>query len=151
LGSPASKRHRSFPGTGNGLPPDRKYMKASAKLKQRALRLKKEIGAIAYLVQEPGLSLLPKLLMFLTLAYALSPIDLVPDFIPVLGYVDDLFILPALIALTIKTIPNDVMKAARERAEREPPQLKKRWFFAVLFIVIWLSLAGLVFRFLFKA
>ncbi|ADK80171.1 YkvA family protein [Sediminispirochaeta smaragdinae] len=126
-------------------------MKASAKLKQRALRLKKEIGAIAYLVQEPGLSLLPKLLMFLTLAYALSPIDLVPDFIPVLGYVDDLFILPALIALTIKTIPNDVMKAARERAEREPPQLKKRWFFAVLFIVIWLSLAGLVFRFLFKA
>lgn len=41
LGSPASKRHRSFPGTGNGLPPDRKYMKASAKLKQRALRLKK--------------------------------------------------------------------------------------------------------------
>jgi uncharacterized membrane protein YkvA (DUF1232 family) len=126
-------------------------MKASVKLKQRALRLKKEIGAIAYLVQEPGLSLLPKLLMFLTLAYALSPIDLVPDFIPVLGYVDDLFILPALIALTIKTIPNDVMKAARERAEREPPQLKKRWFFAVLFIVIWLSLAGLVFRFLFKA
>lgn len=58
-----------------------------------------------------------KVLAGITVAYALSPIDLIPDFIPVLGYLDDVIILPALIALTIKFIPKDVFDRYRKEAE----------------------------------
>ena len=52
----------------------------------------------------------------LTVGYALSPIDLIPDFIPVLGYLDDLLLLPALVALTVRCIPADVWARSRERS-----------------------------------
>ncbi len=110
-----------------------------------AKRLKRELTALYYAYRDPATSLLPKLIILLTLGYALSPIDLIPDFIPVLGYLDDLVILPALIALSIKLIPEAALDAARSRAAEEPIRLKKNWAFGVVFALIWVAiLAALV-------
>ncbi|HOO72996.1 MAG TPA: DUF1232 domain-containing protein [Spirochaetota bacterium] len=119
-------------------------MRSVDKLRARARLLRREITAIHYACRSPKLPLLPKLLLLLTLAYALSPIDLVPDFIPVLGYLDDLIILPALIALSIKLIPADLMKECRARAEKEPLELKKKPGFAVVIILIWAAVTAAV-------
>ncbi len=113
-------------------------------LKQRAAKLKEELTAVYYAYRDPQLKRLPKVILFITLAYALSPIDLIPDFIPVLGYLDDLIILPALIALSLRLIPGEVMAAARARAAGEPLRLKENWLFAVVFILIWATLAAAV-------
>jgi uncharacterized membrane protein YkvA (DUF1232 family) len=82
-----------------------------------------------------------------TLLYALSPIDLIPDFIPVLGYLDDLILVPAGLWLTIRLIPPDVwaecQEEARRRALEKPP---KDWRGALLIVFLWLLLlvAGVV-------
>lgn len=106
-------------------------------LKTGAQNRKKEITAIYYACQNPETGLLPKIIILFTLGYALSPIDLIPDFIPVIGHLDDLIIIPLLIALSIKLIPEDVMKKSIERAEKEPFEFKKNRYFALLFIMIW--------------
>ena len=115
-------------------------MRLLEKLKAKSTCLKHEITALYYACQHPNVGRLPKILIVFTVRYALSPIDLIPDCIPVLGYVDDLLILPALITLSIKSIPQDLLKEARNKAEQEPVQLKKNWLFAVLFIAIWVLL-----------
>ena len=84
--------------------------------------------------------MLPRIIDIFEIGYAMSPIDLIPDFIPVLGYLDDLIIIPALISLSIKLIPEKIMNESREKALREPVKLKKNLFFALLFILIWLAL-----------
>src|SRR4030042_5472226 len=98
-------------------------------LKTKAKILKKEITVIYYAYQHPELSILPKILIIFTLGYALSPIDLIPDFIPVLGYLDDLIILPILITLSIKLIPVEIMTESRIKVENEPLKLKNNWLF----------------------
>lgn len=75
------------------------------KLQALAARVKVELPALFLALKDRRTSWLAKLLAFLTVAYALSPVDLIPDFIPVIGYLDDLLILPLLAALTIKLIP----------------------------------------------
>ena len=77
-------------------------------LKERAKQLKSDIPAVFLALKDDETPVLAKVLAFLTVAYALSPIDLIPDFIPVLGYLDDLLLLPTLAALTIKQIPLNV-------------------------------------------
>jgi uncharacterized membrane protein YkvA (DUF1232 family) len=117
-----------------------KYMKLLSKLKEKAKQLKREIIVIYYAYQEPKTPLLPKLIILFTLGYALSPIDLIPDFIPVLGYIDDLLIIPALIALSIRLIPKEVIERVREKAINEPLRLKDNWFFAVAFVLTWIAM-----------
>ena len=109
-------------------------------LKIRAKNLKTEITAIYYAYHNPKTKLLPKILILITIGYALSPIDLIPDFIPVLGYLDDLLVVPALISLTLKIMPKEIMDESREKARKEPLTLRKNWFFAILFILIWVIL-----------
>ena len=114
-------------------------------LKDKARKLKTEITTLYYVYQDPKLGLLPKIIILFTLGYALSPIDLIPDFIPVLGYLDDLVIVPALISLSIKLIPEEICASAREKAIKEPIKLKKNnWFFALLFISIWVVLIAVI-------
>ncbi len=115
-------------------------MKKLEKLKIKVKNLKKEILAIYYAYHHPGTPLLSKVLILFTLGYALSPIDLIPDFIPILGYVDDLLILPLLIILSIKLIPREIMEESRGKAETQPLRLKKNWVFAMGFILIWITL-----------
>ena len=84
-------------------------------LKQRAVKLKQEIHALALAMRHPRTPLLAKVAAGLVVAYVLSPIDLIPDFIPLLGYLDDLVIVPAGIAIAIRLIPPDILEECREK------------------------------------
>jgi uncharacterized membrane protein YkvA (DUF1232 family) len=88
-------------------------------LRQRARRLKSEIFALYLALRDPRTPWPAKALGALVVAYALSPLDLVPDFVPVLGYLDDVILLPAGIWLTLRMIPPPVLDEARARAEVE--------------------------------
>jgi len=114
------------------------------RLKKRAKALKTEITALYYAGRNPATPLFAKMLVVVTVAYALSPIDLIPDFIPVLGYLDDLIILPCLILLAIKMIPNEILSESRTLAEQQPLLLPRNWVAATIFIFIWLGLAVLL-------
>ena len=107
-------------------------------LKERASSLKKNIPAVFLALKAKETPILAKILAFLTVAYALSPIDLVPDFIPVLGYLDDVLVLPALVALTVKLIPKDVFERYRQEAEGLWKDGKpKKWYYAVPIVLLW--------------
>jgi uncharacterized membrane protein YkvA (DUF1232 family) len=112
-------------------------MKIIESLKVKAKSMKKQLSAVYYAYQDIRVGWLPKLLIGVAITYALSPIDLIPDFIPVLGYLDDLIIIPAVLGLAIKLIPEEVMEEAKKRAEEEPIKLKKNWTFGIIFIAIW--------------
>ena len=109
-------------------------------LKARAGALKTELVALYYASRNPEMPAAPKLLLLFTIGYALSPIDLIPDFIPVLGYLDDLLIVPALIRLSVRLIPESVMASARAEAAAKPVRFGKNWGFAVFIFVIWAAL-----------
>ncbi len=106
-------------------------------LKSRARALKKDLAVVYYAFGHAQTGLPARLVMGLALAYALSPVDLIPDFIPVLGYLDDLIIVPALIALALKLIPEEVRAECATKAEANPPSLRKNWVTGVIFIAIW--------------
>ena len=107
-------------------------------LKERAKRLKADIPAIFIALKDKDTPLTAKILAAVTVAYALSPVDLIPDFIPVLGYLDDLIILPALAALTIKCIPKEKLAECRVKAEGLWENGKpKRWYYAIPIVLIW--------------
>ncbi len=79
-------------------------------LKSKAKQLKKDIPALFLALKDKRTPLLAKVLAEITVAYALSPVDLVPDFILILGYLDDVILLPVLVALTVKLIPDEVLR-----------------------------------------
>lgn len=115
-------------------------MKRLKYLKENARKIKSDITTLFYAYKNPKTKLLPKIIIFITLGYALSPVDLIPDFIPVLGYLDDLLIIPSLIALSIKLIPKDIMDESKEKALKEPVRLKDNWLFGSIFILVWILL-----------
>ena len=107
-------------------------------LKEKAKQLKTDIPAVFLALKDKNTPWYAKLFAALTVAYALSPIDLIPDFIPVLGYLDDLIILPSLVALTVKFIPEDVFGEYRKQAQNMWQDGKpKKWYYALPIIVIW--------------
>lgn len=107
------------------------------KIKQFIAQLKKRVIVLYYAGSSPDLPVSAKLLIVVTLAYALSPIDLIPDFIPLLGYLDDLIILPLLITLSCKAIPPHILEEAKTRADEEPVTLARRWGAAAVIISFW--------------
>ena len=113
-------------------------------LRQRAARLKADIPAVLLALKDPDTPLRAKLLAGIAVGYALSPIDLIPDFIPVLGYLDDVLLLPALVALTVRCIPPEVWARSREAAA-ESGQPKK-WYCAIPVVCLWLVLLWLIVR-----
>jgi len=88
------------------------------KLKSWAQLLKMDVLMIWFATKNPQTPWLPKAICIFIVAYALSPIDLIPDFIPVLGYVDDLVLLPILIWVAIRLIPNFILQESRIRADQ---------------------------------
>jgi len=86
------------------------------RLRGKAAALKGDTLALWFCLRDPRTPLAAKLLGALVVAYALSPIDLIPDFIPVLGFLDDLVLVPAGIWLTLRLVPDGVMADARARA-----------------------------------
>ena len=121
-------------------------------LKERAKKLKTDIPAVFLALKRRETPWYAKLLAGVTVAYALSPIDLIPDFIPVLGYLDDLIILPALVALTIRLIPAEVMAQCRAEAEGMWQSGKPvKWYYALPIVLVWLLVVFLIVRAIVRA
>ena len=115
------------------------------KLKERAKRLKSDIPAVYIALKKKETPFLAKFFAVITVCYALSPIDLVPDFIPVLGFLDDVILLPALVALTIKCIPKEAWDNAKVEAEGMWADGKpKKWYCALPIIIFWLLIIFLI-------
>ena len=115
---------------------------ASWKYKARAL--KQETYAICLACRDPRVPWYGRALAVCVVGYAFSPIDLIPDFIPVLGYLDDLILIPLGIALVMKTIPPEVMAESRERARVFMSEGKPRnWVAAAVIVVVWVVLTSL--------
>ncbi|MGN0370453.1 MAG: YkvA family protein [Butyrivibrio sp.] len=120
-------------------------------LKERANKLKKDIPAIFLALKDRETPVIAKIFAGITVAYALSPIDLVPDFIPVLGYLDDVIILPALVALTVKLIPDDIIERTRRQAEGMWENGKpKKWYYAIPIILFWVIIIAVVLKIILK-
>ena len=116
-------------------------------LKARAKQLKTDLPAVFLALKRKDTPWTAKALAALTIGYALSPIDLIPDFIPVLGYLDDLILLPALVALTIRLIPAEVMASCRAEAEGLWKDGKpNRWYYAIPIVLFWLLILFLIAR-----
>lgn len=114
-------------------------------LKQRAKRLKKDIPAVFLALKHKKTPVIAKILAAVTVGYALSPVDLFPDFIPVLGYLDDLILLPAMVALTVKLIPDEVLSECREKSENMWADGKpKKWYYAIPIVLLWLLIVWVI-------
>jgi uncharacterized membrane protein YkvA (DUF1232 family) len=123
------------------------------KLKSRARALKNEAFAVYLATKDPRTPWYAKAVAFLTIAYAFSPIDLIPDFVPVLGYLDDLFIVPAGIALAVRLIPPEVLAEARGKVATSGLDRSVGYIGMVMIVVMWIViLIGAVYliKFLFK-
>lgn len=121
------------------------------KWQERARMLKGEAFALYLAYRHPRTPWYAKAFAGLVAAYAFSPIDLIPDFIPVLGYLDDLILVPLGISIALKLIPADIMAECRETAKAKLADGKPtNWALAVLIIGIWAGLVALGIALLFK-
>ena len=115
------------------------------KIKKKATSIKQEITALYFAYRDPRTPWYARAFSALVVAYFLSPIDLVPDFIPILGYLDDLILVPLGITMALKMIPPEILKDARNQAAN--PTINKRtsvfvtiaivicWFLVIYFII----------------
>jgi uncharacterized membrane protein YkvA (DUF1232 family) len=121
-----------------------------SRLKSQAERLQAEVYALYLAARDPRTPWYAKALVLLIVAYAVSPIDLIPDFVPVLGYLDDLLIIPAGIVLALALIPVEVMADARAKAASAQPGTRIGLVGAAVIVVLWILaivfLAALVLR-----
>jgi uncharacterized membrane protein YkvA (DUF1232 family) len=113
-------------------------------------QLKYEIIALYWAYRDPRTPWYAKAFMAVVIGYAFCPIDLIPDFIPVLGYVDDLIIVPAGIYLAIKMIPKGVFAECREKARSIPISNTAKWVVAGIIIIIWLVVILLIIKFVWQ-
>ncbi|MGN0404912.1 MAG: YkvA family protein [Bariatricus sp.] len=108
-------------------------------LREKAKELKADIPVIYLVLKDKDTPVLAKIFAGITVGYALSPIDLIPDFIPVLGYLDDVILLPFFIVLTMKMIPEEIWEKNRRLSENMWKDGKpKRWYYAVPILVLWI-------------
>ena len=116
-------------------------------LKRRAQRLKAELTVLYQAYRDPRTPLTAKVAMVFVLAYALSPIDLIPDFIPILGYLDDLLLLPLGIALALRLVPRHILEEHRAQAdERIAEGSPLSWVGGGLVVLVWSFLGLLLLR-----
>ena len=116
-------------------------------LKERAGKLKTDLPALFLALKDRETPVLAKVFAGITVAYALSPVDLIPDFIPVLGYLDDVVLLPFLIAITVKLIPAPVLERYRVQSEGMWKNGKpKKWVYAIPIVLIWLVIIAVLIK-----
>lgn len=115
-----------------------------------AARLKVHLLAAWKLMRHPQTPRVAKWVAFAVIAYAVSPIDLIPDFIPVLGMLDDLLLLPLGVALVIRLTPPALWQACVLEAEASAERLPRLWWGALLVLAIWLILLALFIGWLLK-
>ena len=113
--------------------------------KEKVKQLRIQLPAVLVALKTKQTPWYAKVFAALTVAYALSPLDLIPDFIPVLGYLDDLIILPLFVALTVKCIPKNIWEESLEGANNMWENGKpKRWYYAVPIVFVWILIVFLV-------
>ena len=118
-------------------------------LRRWARLQKRDTLALWFAVRDPRTPWIARLVAALVVAYALSPIDLIPDFIPALGLLDDLILVPLGLALVIRLIPRAVMDDARQRALTFT-QRPRNWLAAALIVLVWVGLAALLIAWLMR-
>jgi uncharacterized membrane protein YkvA (DUF1232 family) len=121
------------------------------KIKEKAKSLKFWIPTLFLVMKREDTPLISKIFAIGTVCYALSPIDLIPDFIPILGYLDDIIILPLMIKITLKLTPEYIIKECFQQAanilKNDNP---KKWIYALPIIIIWLIILYFVIDFIMK-
>lgn len=126
-------------------------MLAFKKIQQYLTQLKHDVLVLWFALRSPNTPTIPKILAFLAVAYAFSPIDLIPDFIPILGYLDDLILIPFMVFLILKIMPSPVLQAARlqtiEWLHSNKTKPKNRYGLLIIFS-IWFLLGWLLFEYL---
>ena len=122
-------------------------MALKEKLVLRAKKLKTDIPTVFLCMRHPQTPWYAKALAFATVAYALSPVDLIPDFIPVLGFLDDVLLLPMMVALCVRLIPKPVLEESREKAaslwQSGRPH---KWYYALPVVLVWLMVLYLALK-----
>ena len=117
------------------------------RLRERAQKLKTDVPAVFMALKDRRTPRLARIIAAVVVVYALSPVDLIPDFIPVIGYLDDILLLPLLITLTVRLIPREVWERNRRKAadvwQNEPAG---KWYYALPVLLVWLLLIWLVLR-----
>ena len=124
-------------------------MKWIDRLKQWAKQIKRNVYAVWFVARDHETPFMAKLLALLVAAYAISPIDLIPDFIPVLGYLDDLILVPLGIMLVLRLVPTEVMQRCRLQADAIS-QKPSSYIAALVFIILWLGVAYLAYIYLYR-
>ena len=120
--------------------------------KDRVKALKRQTFALYLACRHPRVPWYAKLLAFLVVGYALSPIDLIPDFIPVLGYLDDLVLIPLGFMLVIRIIPADVLAECRKQSEEIVGKVTRAGkIAAAVIVVIWILAAAFIVRLILRA
>jgi len=113
--------------------------------KDKAKLLKREVYTLWIAYRKPGLPWYARVFAALVVAYAFSPIDIIPDFIPVLGYLDDLILIPLGVSLAIKMIPREILMTAREEANiRLEENHQANWIAGGMILLLWLTVFGWV-------
>lgn len=115
-------------------------MSKKNRLKEKILSLKSEAYVLYLASKDKRVPWYAKALSAVVIAYLLSPIDLIPDFIPIIGYLDDIMIVPAGIALAIRWIPAEALEEFKQKARKDVSSVKGRWIAAGIIGAIWLLL-----------
>ena len=121
------------------------------KIQQYLRQLKKDVLVLWFVIKSPNTPTIPKILACLAVAYAFSPIDLIPDFIPILGYLDDLILIPIMVFLILKIIPNPVLQIARMQASEWLIQNKVKptnQYGLIIILTIWFLMGWVLFEYL---
>jgi uncharacterized membrane protein YkvA (DUF1232 family) len=115
------------------------------KLKMKVKELNYKLSALYIAYKRKDVSIWAKIIIIIAIGYALSPIDLIPDFVPILGYIDDLLILPFLIFISLKLIPHEIMKECEKQAKDLWKDGKsKKWYYAIPILLIYLLIISII-------
>lgn len=120
-------------------------------LKEKTKSIETDIYALYKAYRDPRVPWYVKIIILFLLGYFISPIDLIPDFIPVIGYIDDILIISLTLYLIIKLIPAEVFQDCRNKAICEPISVKSKWIVTFSIVIIWFIPIYLVLRFLFPS
>lgn len=114
--------------------------------RERAEELETDVYALALALRDPRAPLTAKVVMALVVAYAISPIDPIPDFIPVVGLLDELVVVPLGVALSLRLLPQDVLADCRHRAETNLNVGRARYVVGAVVLCVWIAVALLAVR-----
>jgi uncharacterized membrane protein YkvA (DUF1232 family) len=121
------------------------------KLKAKASALKREVCALYLAARDPRTPWYAKVFVTCVIAYALSPIDLIPDTIPLIGYLDDIILLPLGIYLAMKMIPQPIFTECRVNAESHPERLPRNWIVGTIILALWIGSGLVLLRYFWRA